>query len=69
MYVDDVVDACLAAATARRGDIYNVGTGIQTTLGEAVDVARRVLSIDEEPRWGKHARARGTHPPGSPTRT
>lgn len=55
VYVDDVVDACLLAArhaSAEPGAIYNVGTGVQTTVGEAVDVARRMLEIPGEPQWG-----------------
>jgi len=55
VYVDDVVEACLLAAQHQSGEpgaIYNVGTGVQTTMGEAVEVARRVLSIPGEPQWG-----------------
>lgn len=54
VYVDDVVDAYLLAASAEpreRGEIYNVGTGVQTSLREAVEVARRVLNITVEPEW------------------
>jgi len=55
VFVDDVVDAYLAAATHRGpepGAVYNVGTGRQTTIREAVEVARRALSIDSVPEWG-----------------
>jgi nucleoside-diphosphate-sugar epimerase len=55
VYVDDVVDACLIAAQNIRLEhsvIYNVGTGVQTTVGEAVEVARRLLKIPGAPRWG-----------------
>lgn len=55
VFVDDVVDAFLLAAQhppAEPGAIYNVGTGAQTTVGEAVEVARRVLRIPGEPQWG-----------------
>ena len=55
VHVDDVVDACLLAAQRGHGEpgaIYNVGTGVQTTMSEAVEVARRVLSIPDEPQWG-----------------
>jgi nucleoside-diphosphate-sugar epimerase len=55
VYVDDVTEAYLLAATARGelepGAVYNVGTGVQTSLAEAVETARRVLSIKREPRW------------------
>lgn len=55
VYVDDVLDAYLLAATRREqeaGAVYNVGSGIQTTLAEVVDCARRVAGIKAEPSWG-----------------
>ncbi len=53
VYVDDVCEAFLrvAAASGAPGAIYNVGTGVQTTLRQAVEVARRVLPISIEPEW------------------
>jgi nucleoside-diphosphate-sugar epimerase len=54
VYVDDVVEAYLMAATVPAdewGAIYNVGTGVQTTLRDAVAVAREVLQISAEPAW------------------
>lgn len=55
VYVDDVVDAHLAAASVagqRPGAVYNVATGRQTSLREVVEVARRELGLDVEPQWG-----------------
>jgi len=55
IYVDDVCDAYLLAASQpgqEPGAIYNVGSGLQTTLGEVVNVARRILDIPAEPVWG-----------------
>ena len=55
VYVDDVMDAYLLAAThpgQDLGAVYNVGTGIQTSLREVVDVARDVLNITTEAQWG-----------------
>jgi len=55
VFADDVVDAYLAAASRRGtepGAIYNVGTGRQTSIREAVEIARRVLSIEAAPEWG-----------------
>ncbi|HLE69302.1 MAG TPA: NAD-dependent epimerase/dehydratase family protein [Vicinamibacteria bacterium] len=55
VFVDDVIDAYLAAARRRGpepGAVYNVGTGRQTSIREAVEVARRALSIDSVPQWG-----------------
>jgi UDP-glucose 4-epimerase len=54
VYIDDVCEAFLLAATQpcnEYGAIYNVGTGRQTTLREVVDVARRAMAIEAEPRW------------------
>lgn len=56
VYVADVVDAYLLAATSRHlpepGAVFNVGTGTQTTLREIVDRTRRLLAIDSPPVWG-----------------
>jgi nucleoside-diphosphate-sugar epimerase len=55
VYVDDVTESYLLAAEKREGEdygpIYNVGTGVQTSLREAVETARRVLSIRAAPQW------------------
>jgi nucleoside-diphosphate-sugar epimerase len=59
VYVDDVVDAYVLAATvdtSEPGAIYNVGTGCQTTLEDVVALTRRIFSIDEPPRWGSMPR-------------
>jgi dolichol-phosphate mannosyltransferase len=55
-----VEDACeaflLTAATPVAGSngIYNVGSGVQTTLRELVNVVRRELNVSVEPQWGSH---------------
>jgi dolichol-phosphate mannosyltransferase len=54
VYVDDVVEAYLLAAsvhTPEWGPIYNVGTAVQTTLREVVAVARQAMNISAEPVW------------------
>ena len=53
VYVSDACDAYLKVARSARdpGAIYNVGTGVQTTLRDAVQVGRRVLGIAAEPVW------------------
>lgn len=58
VWIDDVVEALLLAAEAApnsRGAVYNVGSGVQTSVGQLVDIARRVLDIDAEPTWGSMA--------------
>ena len=55
VYVDDVNDAYILAATQadqELGAVYNVGTGVQTSLRQVVDVARQVMPIPVEPNWG-----------------
>lgn len=55
VWVGDIVDAYLLAARAvhaEPGAVYNVGTGTQTTVGEAAEIARDVLEIDARPCWG-----------------
>lgn len=54
VYVDDVVDALLAAAaqpSVAGGRAYNVGTGVQTTLRDAVALACATCAIAVEPAW------------------
>ena len=55
VYVEDVCDACILACQTKPrafGAVYNLGTGIQTTLREVTQVARTVLGIQAEPQWG-----------------
>jgi nucleoside-diphosphate-sugar epimerase len=54
VFVDDVVEAFVAAASRPdlpRGSILNVGSGTQTSLRDAVETARTVLGVRQEPRW------------------
>ena len=55
VYVNDVIRAYVLAATIKGqepGAVYNVGTGIQTTLRQVIDVVRAILDIRTEPQWG-----------------
>jgi UDP-glucose 4-epimerase len=54
IYVEDVIEAYLLAASkpiSDLGAIYNVGSGIQTTLEDAVAIARNIFHISKSPRW------------------
>ena len=53
VYVDDAVDAlvCLARKSTRPGTVYNVCTGVQTTLASLVETARELLGLTVEPEW------------------
>ena len=54
VHVEDACEAYLKAAAAgtEPGAVYNIGTGVQTTLAEIVDLARRLLAVVAEPAWG-----------------
>jgi dolichol-phosphate mannosyltransferase len=54
VYVDDVVRAYDAALRGDlvAGSVYNIGTGVQTTLGDAVEVSRSLFGIAKAPAWG-----------------
>lgn len=55
VYADDVNETYLLAAIQPNqefGAVYNVGLGVQVSLREVVEVARRVLAISIEPKWG-----------------
>jgi nucleoside-diphosphate-sugar epimerase len=54
VYVDDAIDAMVQVAAAPsipRGAIYNICSGVQSTLADVIAVARRVMGIVEEPVW------------------
>jgi nucleoside-diphosphate-sugar epimerase len=55
IYTEDVNDAfikCAELQSHTRGAVYNLGTGVQTSIAEVVEVARRLMNISEEPVWG-----------------
>ncbi|HEX4931012.1 MAG TPA: NAD-dependent epimerase/dehydratase family protein [Gaiellaceae bacterium] len=49
VYVGDVVAAVLAATTAE-GGIFNIGTGVETTVNELFRLCARTLGVDAEAR-------------------
>lgn len=55
IYIDDIIsayDLVTDIPTDDHGAVYNVGTGVQTTLREVIKAVRRVLEIEQEPQWG-----------------
>ena len=55
VHVDDVCDAFVCAATAPdvpAGALYNIGTAVQTSIGDAVGMARELMRVTVEPDWG-----------------
>ena len=55
VYVGDVEAAYLLLATqpeGKAGEVYNLGTGAQTSLREVVALARKLFNLSVEPHWG-----------------
>lgn len=55
VHVGDVEDAYLHLAgnpAGKDGEIYNLGTGVQSTIADVVRLARQVLDLKVEPQWG-----------------
>lgn len=58
VYVDDVCEAFLAAASAAEAPadaVYNIGSGVQTTLRDVAFAARSVFGVEAEPEFGTMA--------------
>lgn len=54
VHIDDIVEAFVLAASTPLppGSVFNIASGTQTTIGGAVEVARRVFAIEDMPVWG-----------------
>ena len=51
MYVRDVVAAMLAAAASPVGGVYNVGSGVATTIRELHRLCAETAGVKQEPRF------------------
>jgi nucleoside-diphosphate-sugar epimerase len=65
-YVDDVIDgllACIPRAAALRGEILNIGSSIQRSTGEAIQIVERLMgrSARRDPRPRRSGDQRDTH--------
>ncbi len=50
IYIDDIVDALILAATAPvQSDVFNVGTGVSTSFIDLVSIVNEILGTDSEP--------------------
>jgi UDP-glucose 4-epimerase len=49
VYVDDVIDACIAAANSDKTGIYNIGTGIETSITRIFELIRGSTGAECEP--------------------
>jgi nucleoside-diphosphate-sugar epimerase len=56
IFVDDVVDACIAASTRPdlSGQVVNVGTGTQSTLRMAVEAILTLTGSASTPQWNTY---------------
>ncbi len=56
VYVDDVCEAFILAAAKMNPDLYgqslNIGSGLKTTIGELVVIAKDVFGVQAEPKFG-----------------
>src|SRR5207244_1019661 len=50
VYVDDVVDAFCRAADKGGGFLLNIGTGVETTVGELFDIMAKLTGFRDPPR-------------------
>lgn len=54
IYIDDVISAYRMAETLTnpRGEIFNIGTGVQSTIKELIDTFEKVTKKTSKHRWG-----------------
>lgn len=54
VYVEDVVDAflCIEQLARLSGEIINIGTGVQSTIGDVVQTVHGYTGSSSECRWG-----------------
>lgn len=66
VYIDDVCAAFRSvverAPLLKRGDVFNIGTGLRTTLEEIVTRVREHFRMKDEPVWGSMADRKWDHP-------
>jgi nucleoside-diphosphate-sugar epimerase len=55
IYIKDMENAYMLLANhlkGSKGDIYNLGSGVQTSIREVVNIARKIFKIKIKPQWG-----------------
>jgi UDP-glucose 4-epimerase len=52
VFVGDVVEALLAAASAAESGVYNVGSGVATSVFELHRLCAETAGVEQEPRFG-----------------
>ncbi len=65
VYVGDICRAFEAviekSSAIPKGGIYNIGSGIKTTLADLVETARATFGLEKEPVWGSMADRKWDH--------
>jgi UDP-glucose 4-epimerase len=51
VFVEDVVEALLAAASASHGGVYNVGTGVATSVADLYRLCAETAGVEQEPQF------------------
>jgi UDP-glucose 4-epimerase len=51
VFVGDVAEALLAAAAASAGGVYNVGTGVATSVVDLFGLCAQTAGVEQEPRF------------------
>jgi UDP-glucose 4-epimerase len=51
VYVGDVVEALLAASSASEAGVFNVGSGVETSVGDLYALCAHVAGVDVPPRF------------------
>ncbi len=56
VYINDIADAYLAAMNVKeaKGEIINICSGKQTTLGELAETALEIAKVNAEIKWGAY---------------
>jgi polyisoprenyl-phosphate glycosyltransferase len=66
IHVDDVNLAFEALVTHAehlpRGEVFNIGTGVKTTLADLVEITLRAFKLDARPDWGSMPDRHWDHP-------
>jgi dolichol-phosphate mannosyltransferase len=66
VFVDDVCEAVervlVNARQLRYGEIYNIGTGVRSRLGELVSLVQTTFDVPGEPVWGSMPDRHWDHP-------
>jgi len=59
IYIDDVLDAYVTVIKSPFfGDIFNIGSGLQHSVGDVVTIVKAIIHPRSEPAWGTAAKQR-----------